>query len=43
MFLAKMANFKCSIMAFMVMAGYFWKNLRNKPWAGQIQETHERT
>ena len=29
MFLPKLANFKCSIMGFVVMAGYFWKNLRN--------------
>ena len=28
MFLAKLANFKCSIMAFIVMAGNIWKNLR---------------
>ena len=28
-FLAKLANLSCSIMAYVVMAGYFWKNLRN--------------
>jgi hypothetical protein len=28
-FLAKLADFSCSIMAYVVMASYFWKNLRN--------------
>ena len=28
-FLAKLADFSCSIMASVVMASYFWKNLRN--------------
>ena len=28
-FLAKLADFSCSIMAYVVMASYFWTNLRN--------------
>ena len=28
-FLAKLANLSCLITAYVVMAGYFWKNLRN--------------
>ena len=28
-FLSKLTDFSCSIMAYVVMASYFWKNLRN--------------
>ena len=29
-FLAKLADFSCSIMVYLVMASYSWKNLRNR-------------
>ena len=31
MFLANLADFSCSIMAYVVMASYFWKKFKKRP------------